>query len=508
MNKLFSNFRGYLNNQTMYSIVQKSTLSISLIALFFVLIGILDFVFWPMFISFIVILLSTIISNTLIAKMFGIITNKESAIISALIAFLILEPIQKYSDLYIFLIIGLAISIFKYLFQFKNKHIFNPVAIVVFLIAIFKIYYATWWIGTPALLPFVIFFGLIIVYKTRRFALFIPFIITNIVISTFLAISYDVNLNEILRIVILSSPVFFFGSVMLTEPITLPNTKKRQIIYALITALFMTIPLHIGPIYNSPEFALIVANIFTFFFSPKGKLKIKLKEKKQLAPQIFEFIFNKEGKLNFLPGMYMEWTINTKESDNRGNRRYVTIASSAKEDLSFIIKIPEKASVWKRSIEIMPIGDTIYAGSLSGEFLLPNNINEKDSFVFIAGGIGITPFISMIKDIIENNRKININLFYISKDSTEFIYKELFDKAKAFGIETNYILSGSDKIPPNWQGLTGFLDEKIIKAKVNDFAKAKYYISGPNMMVHSYTNTLLHMGINKNNIKTDYFPGY
>jgi len=164
---------------------------------------------------------------------------------------------------------------------------------------------------------------------------------------------------------------------------------------------------------------------------------------------------------------------------------------------------PNKSSSFKKKLLSLNVGDKIYAGELSGDFILPENLNEK--LVFVAGGIGITPMRSMIKFTTDQKQKRDIVLFYVCSTESEFVYKDVFENAKENGIKTVYICS---KPTENWKGKSGRIDREIIEEEVSDFANRTYYLSGPNVMVDSYKKLLKQLGISRRKIKSDYFPGY
>jgi ferredoxin-NADP reductase len=146
-------------------------------------------------------------------------------------------------------------------------------------------------------------------------------------------------------------------------------------------------------------------------------------------------------------------------------------------------------------------------GTLAGDFTLPDDQTKK--LVFIAGGIGVTPFRSMIKYLIDKNQKRDIVLFYSNKTQDEIAYKEIFDQAATvIGLKTIYTLSDESKIPPGWTGDKGFLTADKVKQAVPDFKQRTFYLSGPHGMVTAFEKTLAEMGVPKLQIKTDYFPGF
>jgi ferredoxin-NADP reductase len=151
--------------------------------------------------------------------------------------------------------------------------------------------------------------------------------------------------------------------------------------------------------------------------------------------------------------------------------------------------------------------EQIVASQLAGDFVLPKD--KKQKLAFIAGGIGITPFRSMLKYLIDNKEKRDVALFYSNKTASEIIYKEVFDEAKnKLDIKTFYTLTDAERIPAGWRGHKGHFDPETIKKEMPDFNERMFYISGPRSMVVAFQGVLKAMGLRKSQIKTDFFPGF
>ena len=196
-------------------------------------------------------------------------------------------------------------------------------------------------------------------------------------------------------------------------------------------------------------------------------LVLKLKDKVQLAPDIYDFIFTPARRFAFSPGQYMEWTLGHADPDSRGNRRYFTLASSPTEDqLRLGVKFYPNGSSFKQALLDLDHQHEIVATQLAGDFVLPNDPNQK--CVFIAGGVGITPFRSMIKYLIDTRQRRSIVLFYANRSIKDIIYKDVFDKAeKQLGLKTVYTVTDSSDLPAAWRGKVGRITPDLIKAEVN-----------------------------------------
>jgi ferredoxin-NADP reductase len=143
---------------------------------------------------------------------------------------------------------------------------------------------------------------------------------------------------------------------------------------------------------------------------------------------------------------------------------------------------------------------------LAGDFTLPKDQSEK--LVFIAGGIGITPFRSMAQYLMDTKQKRDIVMLYSNKTIPEIAYRDVFDRAQEIGLKTVYTVTNENPIPQDWTGKTGFINEAMLREEVPDFKTRMFYISGPRSMVVLFDDLLKKMGVPESNIKKDFFPGF
>lgn len=467
----------------------------------------------PFWILFSAVFITTICwcTNNIFAYVFEAPSNEESVYITALILVLIISPLKNVSDLSYFSIAIwaqiLAIAS-KYILAIGKKHIFNPAAFAVAVTALAINETASWWVGTTLLAPFVIMGGLLVAKKILRFDLVFSFIFVALAGIFASHLANPGSLFMVFEKTLLSSSTLFFAFIMLTEPYTTPPTAYLRICYgALVGFLFVPV-LHFGQIYSTPELALLVGNIFAYLVSPKTKLILKLKEKIPVASDVYDFVFTTNQKFKFKAGQYLEWTFKHPDPDNRGIRRYFTISSSPTEkEIKMGIKFYEPASSFKKQLFNMQPGETIVASQLSGDFILPKD--KKKKLVFIAGGIGVTPFRSMIKYLVDKNEIRDIKVFYSGRTVQDFAYTKDFDEAeKKLGIKTIYTMTDKTAVPDNWPGECCSIDMNMIIKHVPDFHERYFYISGPHGMVAGFNKTLKTIGVKEDHIICDYFPGF
>ena len=447
------------------------------------------------------------ITNTVFAKTFQVPANAESVYISALILALIITPIQSLHDLWFLGWAAAWAMACKYIVALYKKHLFNPVAFAVALTYLTINQSASWWVGNAPMLPFVLIGGILVVRKIRRSDLVNSFLLTAL--ATILAFSLlgGQDFFGALQRVVLYSPLFFFAFIILTEPLTTPPTQRLRIAYGALVGVLFTPQFHLGGLYTTPELAILIGNVFSYIVSPKTKLILRLKKRVQLAPDIYDFIFAPEGKFAFAPGQYMEWTLGLHDPDSRGNRRYFTLASSPTEDhIRLGIKFYRNSSTFKQTLLCMDQNSEILASQLAGDFVLPSNPKQK--CVFIAGGIGITPFRSMIKYLLDTHQLRPLVLFYANRTADEFVYVDVLERArKELGIKTIYTVTDTRNLPSSWQGNVGRITPQMIKNQVPDYYKCVFYISGSKGMVDSFKRLLSQLNISDSSIKTDFFSG-
>ncbi len=460
--------------------------------------------------SALLILMTCWIVNFAFAKGFGATPNTESVYITSLILTLIISPVSPtdYAG-FGFLIFAAAWAMAsKYIFAIGNKHIFNPAAFGVVLGTFVLNQSATWWVaGNLPLLFFVLVGGLLIVRKIRRFDLVLSFSV--VALLTVILTSNGGSPVTAITQTFIHSPFFFLAFVMLTEPLTMPPSRSLRILYGAIVGFLFAPNIHLGSFYFAPESALLIGNIFAYLASPKGRFILTLVERNKLANGIYEFVFMPDRPVTFRPGQYIEWTLGHRFADSRGNRRYFTIASSPTEadgSIRLGVKFYEHQSSFKRALGMMRKYDTISASHVAGDFVLPRDKTKK--LALIAGGVGITPFRSMVRYLIDTKDVRSVTLLYSNKMADEIAYKDTFDDAaQKIGMKTIYAVTGN-RLSVGQNIRTGTIDGALIANEIPDYRERIFYISGPHGMVDAFKKILRDMGVSPYHIKTDYFPGF
>lgn len=243
----------FLNKITMYRVVLYSLTVLVALSLVLSLFGILSYSWFAILESWIVLCFFCFIFNQLFSRILSVQTNVESVWITAFILTLILSPILKFSEIYLYVGVSFVAMASKYVLAISKKHIFNPVAISIFVIGLFGSGASMWWVGSKVMLLPVVIVGFLILRKTKRFEMFYAFLFSSLFSISFMSFVQGFEILESLNYAFLSGPLIFFGTVMLTEPLTAPPKKSLQIVYGVIVGLFYGLDFHLGSLYNTPR---------------------------------------------------------------------------------------------------------------------------------------------------------------------------------------------------------------------------------------------------------------
>jgi ferredoxin-NADP reductase len=223
-------------------------------------------------------------------------------------------------------------------------------------------------------------------------------------------------------------------------------------------------------------------------------MKLRFISKKPEGKDVVSFVFEPEEKLSWQPGQYMHYVLEHPDADEKGVERWFTISAAPFEGHIMLTTRLDNLplSTFKQALNKLNPGDTIEADGPKGKFVLQEGEHKH---VMIAGGIGVTPFRSMLVQLDHDHQNINAELLYLNRDDN-FVFDE--ELAQIAGNNPQFKI---DKI----------VDKRLSQADFEPYTKdnsAVYYLSGPHAMVESYEAMLKGMGIAEDNMLTDYFPGY
>lgn len=442
----------------------------------------------------------SVVSNLLVAPLFRVVPHTESAIITGLLLFFILRPSIEPLELVATAVAALVATLSKYIVAVRGRHVFNPAAFGAVVVGVTGLSVSWWWVGSAALLPAVALAALVVLYRTRRFALAGVFVLVSVATVVVQLLGSGMPLGAALATPFTSYPVVFFAAFMLTEPLTLPPRRWQQLAEAAIVGLLFALPYSFGPISATPELALVVGNLLAFFAGQRRGIRLVLESRMRLTPTTVELRFRPTADVRFTGGQYLELSLPHPHPDARGTRRMFSIVSAPTDhSVAVAYREHDPGSSFKSALARLEPGDAVQATGVWGDFTLPADAAKP--LVLVAAGIGITPFLSQLKDLHRSGEKRDVVLVYAVPSPLEIAYR------------TELILLGVPvflaapkapvELPPGWTYLgPGRLTGDRLRAAIPDLAERTALISGPPGLVDTLRPAF------GRRARTDVFSGY
>lgn len=489
---------------TMYRLVLSCTLGLAAVALACSFVGAVPYSPAALAVGLVVALTVSYASNRVIAAMFGVVPHSESSLITGSLLFFIFPPSTQLVPVLGLGLAAMLASGSKYILAVRGRHVLNPAAAGAFLLTLTGFYYSAWWVGTPALLPFTAIAALLVLHRTRRLRMGLVFLAVSCGVMVVRSLADGLDLGPALTWPLTSSPAVFFAGLMLSEPLTQPPVRWQQVGFAGIVGVLFSVPMHVGPLYIAPESALLVGNGLAFLAGQRRGIELVLQRRSALTPTTSEYAFRPTRKLSFQPGQYMEITVPHRSPDNRGLRRVFSIASAPTDPelVRIATKVPERASSFKRALEVLPEGSVISATCIAGDFLLPRD--PAVPVLLVAGGIGITPFASQLADRRDAGGRDVVLLYSVSSREEVGYADVLRESAVRVVLVCSAELTG---LPDHWATVRASrVDRGVLRDQVPDITERVVMVSGPPAMVDGVGAAARELHARR--VETDYFSGY
>lgn len=235
-------------------------------------------------------------------------------------------------------------------------------------------------------------------------------------------------------------------------------------------------------------------------------MQAKIKEKREVAKGTLMVVFDLlDQEVDFTPGQYFWVTlVDPPHDDEKGPRRHITVVTSPNERGVLGLATRVRDSAFKRSLAELPVGAEVDVEEPKGSFLLPEDTEQP--YVFIAGGIGITVFRSMLRYIAEEHLPHRVTLVYSNRDreSTAFL-DELQELERAIP-DLRLVLTMTDD--EEWDGETRRIDAGVLRDHLEgDLGSFTYLVAGPPAMVEAMENTLREAGVPEEQVRPERFSG-
>lgn len=236
--------------------------------------------------------------------------------------------------------------------------------------------------------------------------------------------------------------------------------------------------------------------------------KTKLVKKRDLAEGTMEFVFERPQDFTYEAGQTIDLKIlDPKETDDEGNARTFTLASAPHED---VLRVASRMrdTAFKRNLKNLEPGMEIGIEGPFGSFTLHDNAARPA--VFLAGGIGITPFHSIVSDATRRALPHQLFLFNSNRRPEDAAY---FEELQEFATQNPQftfvpVVTQPEKSVTLWSGETGHVTTQMLARYIPEGSQPIYYLAGPQRMVLALRDALIKSGISKDDIRYEEFAGY
>ena len=236
-------------------------------------------------------------------------------------------------------------------------------------------------------------------------------------------------------------------------------------------------------------------------------MRVRLAERRLETADVMSFTFDLGGQtLEYLPGQYLHYQLDELSfPDERGNRRHFTISSSPTEKGIVMFTTRMRGSGFKETLRHAPLGRELACESPSGRFVMPQD--ETRRHVLIAGGIGITPYRSILLHTADTGGQIDAVMLYFSRSEADIVFRRELE-ALVRRMPTLSVVHILGEPGPGWTGERGKLDEALLRRWVIEPDRSLFWISGPPPMVRACRERIREIGIQDDAIRMEGFAGY
>ena len=233
----------------------------------------------------------------------------------------------------------------------------------------------------------------------------------------------------------------------------------------------------------------------------------RIKEKREIAKGTLFVTFDLQGEeVDFQPGQYFFVTLpDLGYQDERGLRRHITVVTSANEKGVLGLATRLRDSAFKKTLREIEVGTEVEVEPPKGKFVLPEETSRP--LVFVAGGIGITVFRSMLLYIREKRLPYRVTLIYSNRDPESAAFLDEMQALEGELPDFRLIVTMTDD--PNWEGDRRRLDAAFFKEQLEgDLNQYTFMIAGPPEMVEAMQRELDQAGVDEANVIASRFSGY
>lgn len=231
------------------------------------------------------------------------------------------------------------------------------------------------------------------------------------------------------------------------------------------------------------------------------KFKTKIIEIIPRTADVASFRFPRPSELTYKPGQYFFVTI--KQGDRELTKHFSFSSSPTDKDhFEFTKKFTDHE--YSMALKAAKVSDWTRIDAPYGQFTFEG---EYPKIALLAGGIGITPFISICKNATDKRMNSKITLFYGCRTENDIAFKQELEKMQEQNKNLKIVFMVNEA-SSQWKGATGVINAEMIKRELPDYKDNIFYVCGPPPMVKAMETLIESIGLPKNQLKLEYFTGY
>jgi len=490
-----------ISGLSMYRLISSSLVVLMLLAILFAALGLIGFTPEGIALTAVLAVVSTALVSLMSAQSTKSIAHLESSVITGLLIAFIVPPTLEARDLLGVTAAGALAGVSKYVLAYRGRHFLNPAATGVTIAGFLGLTAGFWWVANPPLTPFIVLTGVLIAWRSGLGLISLIALGVGVGALMVRLLLSGEELFLSLYLVATSYPIVFLALFMVSEPLTMAPRRLAQVLVALIVGLGTAWPPSVSvgstTFYASPELVLLVANLVAFGATLTHRAAraadLTLSASEAFGEKGLRLRFSLGKPLRFAAGQWLELHFPHRASDRRGQRRVFSIVSAPHHALGespFIeiaTTITDRGSSFKHALSHAPVTSAARISNMGGDFLLPTDPHTP--LVMIAGGIGITPFVSHLAHLKHTGQKRDVVVLEIRRPAATHPFEQVIQHA---GV-THQVIAPEE------------LDSALADPTLN-LRSRRVMVSGSPRFIRGVSQQLRKLGVRK--IHTDSFVGY
>ena len=234
-------------------------------------------------------------------------------------------------------------------------------------------------------------------------------------------------------------------------------------------------------------------------------MRATVSETREVAKGTLFILLAVDGYPDYRPGSYFWVELPDRGyQDQKGLRRHISLVTSPTETGVVGLTTRLRDTAFKRTLADLQIGDEVQVEEPKGSFLLPQDSSAE--YVFVAGGIGITVFRSMLRYIADERLPYRVTLVYSNRDRESAAFLDELEELQGRIEGLRVVLTMTED--EGWEGESRRIDAALLRDHVGKLDGKQFLVAGPPAMTEAVVEALHAAGVREDRVRADKFSGY